>query len=147
VGPETGRAERDSRPFGHIATKVPGIHVCEHLPLTAKIMDKLTLIRSVDCSASNHTPITMQACNPLAKRTNDGRDGGGWPSMGSIAAKFRGANAPGIPGYVALADSLPADIWGAGHMGGDFEPVSGKDLVRSDQTLRRPDHRAPRQSP
>lgn len=115
-------------PFGHISTKVPGIHVCEHLPLTAKIMDKLSLIRSVDCSASNHTPITMQACNPLAKRTNDGRDGGGWPSMGSIAAKFRGANAPGIPGYVALADSLVSDIWGAGHMGGAFNPVSGKDL-------------------
>jgi hypothetical protein len=49
--------------------------------------------------------------------------------MGSIAAKFRGANAPGIPGYVALADSLVSDIWGAGHMGGDFEPVSGKDLA------------------
>jgi hypothetical protein len=115
-------------PFGHIPTKVPGIHVCEHLPLTAKIMDRLTLIRSVDCTASDHTPITMQACNPLARRTNDGRDGGGWPSMGAIASKFRGPNAPGIPGYVALADSLAADIWGAGHMGGDFEPVSGKDL-------------------
>ncbi len=116
-------------PFGHIPTKVPGVHVCEHLPLTASIMDRLTLIRSVDCSASDHTPITMQACNPLARRTNDGRDGGGHPSMGSIAAKFRGANAPGIPGYVALADSLTADIWGAGHMGGDYNPVSGKDLT------------------
>jgi hypothetical protein len=115
-------------PFGHIASKVPGIHVCEHLPLTAKIMDRLTLIRSVDCTASDHTPITMQACNPLARRTNDGRDGGGWPSMGAIASKFRGPNAPGIPGYVALADSLVSDIWGAGHLGGDFEPVSGKDL-------------------
>jgi hypothetical protein len=115
-------------PFGHIPTKVPSIHVCEHLPLTAKIMDRLTLVRSVDCSASDHTPITMQACNPLARRTNDGRDGGGYPSMGSIAAKFRGANAPGIPGYVALADSLPSDIWGAGHMGNAFNPVSGKDL-------------------
>jgi hypothetical protein len=98
------------------------------LPLTAKIMDKLTLIRSVDCSASNHTPITMQACNPLARRTNDGRDGAGWPSMGSIAAKYRGANAPGIPGYVALADSLVSDIWGAGDMGGAYNPVSGKEL-------------------
>jgi len=115
-------------PFGHIPTKIPGIHVCEHLPLTASIMDRLTLIRSVDCSASNHTPITMQAGNPHAQRTNDGRDGGGWPSMGSIAAKFRGANAPGIPGYVALADSLVADVWGAGHMGNEFSPVSGKDL-------------------
>ena len=115
-------------PFADIPTKVPGVHVCEHLPLTAKIMDRLTILRSVDCSASNHTPITMQACNPLARRTNDGRDGGGYPSMGSIAAKFRGANAPGIPGFVALADSLAADVWGAGHMGGAFEPVGGKDL-------------------
>lgn len=53
-------------PFGHIPTRLSGVHVCEHLPLTAKLMDKLTLLRSVDCSASNHTPITMQACNPLA---------------------------------------------------------------------------------
>jgi hypothetical protein len=115
-------------PYGHIPTKLPGVHVCEHLPLTARLMDKLTIIRSVDCSASNHTPITMQAGNPLARRTNDGRDGGGYPSMGSVAAKFRGPNAPGIPGYVALADSLPADVWGAGHMGDAFNPVSGKDL-------------------
>lgn len=115
-------------PFGDIPTKVPGVHVCEHLPLTAQIMDRLTIIRSVDCSASDHTPITMQACNPLARRTNDGRDGGGYPSMGSIAAKFRGPNAPGIPGYIALADSLASDVWGAGHMGGAFNPVSGKDL-------------------
>ncbi len=116
-------------PFGHIPTKLPGVHVCEHLPLTAKIMDKLTLIRSVDCSASDHTPITMQAGNPLARRTNDGKDGGGYPSMGSIAAKFRGANAPGIPGYIALAPSLKSDVWGAGHMGGLYEPVDGKELA------------------
>jgi hypothetical protein len=115
-------------PFSDIPTRVPGVHVCEHLPLTAQIMDRLTILRSVDCSASNHTPITMQACNPLARRTDDGRDGGGYPSMGSIAAKYRGANAPGIPGYIALADSLAADVWGAGHMGGAYNPVSGKDL-------------------
>lgn len=116
-------------PFGHIPTKLPGVHVCEHLPLTARIMDKLTIIRSVDCSASDHTPITMQAGNPLARRTNDGKDGGGYPSMGSVAAKFRGTNAPGMPGFIALADSLKADVWGAGHMGGSYEPVSGKELA------------------
>ena len=126
--PKPDAPEEIRGPFGHIPTKLPGVHVCEHLPLTARIMDKLTLIRSVDCSASDHTPITMQAGNPLARRTNDGRDGGGYPSMGSVAAKFRGANAPGMPGYVALADSLPSDIWGAGHLGGAFSPVSGKEL-------------------
>ena len=116
-------------PYDSIPTKLPGVRVCEHLPLTAKLMDKLTLIRSVDCSASNHTPITMQACNELARRTNDGKDGAGFPSMGSIAAKFRGPNAPGMPAFVALAKSMKADVWGAGHMGGDFEPVQGDDLA------------------
>lgn len=124
--PEAPREIRG--PFGDIPTKVPGIHVCEHLPLTAKLMDKLTILRSVDCRASDHTPITMQACNPLARRTNDGKDGGGYPSMGAVAAKFRGPNAPGLPGFVGLADSWKSDVWGAGDMGNAFEPVNGKEL-------------------
>ena len=59
-------------PFGTIQTSVPGVHFTEHLPLQASIADKLNILRAVDCSASNHTPITMQAGNPLARRTNDG---------------------------------------------------------------------------
>jgi hypothetical protein len=116
-------------PFGHIPTKLPGVHGCEHLPLTAKLMDKLTIIRSVDSSASNHTPITMQAGNPLARRTDDGKDGGGYPSMGAIAAKFRGPNVPGMPGFIGLADSWKSDVWGAGEMGNAYEPVNGKELA------------------
>jgi hypothetical protein len=115
-------------PYRSIATRIPGIHVCEHLPMQAQIMDKLTLLRAVDCSASDHTPITMQACNPLARRTNDGRDGGGYPSMGSISARFRGANVSGMPAFVALAPSWRADVWGAGHMGPSYEPVNGLEL-------------------
>jgi hypothetical protein len=116
-------------PYRSIATKLPGVQVCEHLPQQASIMDKLSIIRSVDCSASNHTPITMQAGNSLARRTDDGNDGGGYPSMGSIAAKFRGANAANMPPFVGLADSWKADVWGAGHMGGDYEPIQGKELT------------------
>ncbi|REK19530.1 MAG: DUF1501 domain-containing protein [Planctomycetota bacterium] len=116
-------------PYRAISTKVPGIQVCEHLPMQAKIADKLSIIRSVDCSASNHTPITMQAGNALARRTNDGNDGGGYPSMGSIAAKFRGPNAPGMPPFVGLADSWKSDVWGAGHMDRRFEPIQGKELT------------------
>ncbi len=124
-------APREIRgPFASIPTKVPGVHVCEHLPLTAKLMDKLTIVRSVDCSASNHTPITMQAGNPLARRTDNGSDGGGYPSMGAVAAKLRGANAPGLPGFVGLADSWKSDVWGAGQMGQAFEPVNAQELSR-----------------
>jgi hypothetical protein len=116
-------------PFGTIPTVVPGIGICEHLPLQARMMDRLTLIRSVDCRASDHTPITMQAGNSLARRTNDGRDGGGFPSMGSVAARFRGPNAPHLPAFVGLVDSWAADVWGAGHMGSAFEPVKGTELA------------------
>ncbi len=115
-------------PYRAISTRVPGIQVCEHLPLQAKIMDRLSIIRSVDCSASNHTPVTMQAGNSLARRTDDGNDGAGYPSMGSIAARFRGANVPGMPSFVGLADSWVADVWGAGQMGGQFEPLKGNEL-------------------
>src|SRR5262245_10177315 len=123
-------APREIRgPFKAISTRVPGIQVCEHLPLTASIMDKLTVIRSVDCSASDHTPITFQAGNPLARRTNDGRDGGGYPSMGSLVAKLRGPNDPGMPAFVGLADSWVSDVWVSGHLGSEFEPVNGKALA------------------
>ena len=73
-------------PFSSIRTVVPGIEICEHLPRQAAMMDKLAIIRSMDASASNHTPITFQAGNPKSRRTNDGNDGGGYPSMGSVAA-------------------------------------------------------------
>ncbi|MEX0978794.1 MAG: DUF1501 domain-containing protein [Pirellulales bacterium] len=116
-------------PYRAISTKVPGIQVCEHLPLQAQIMDKLSIIRSVDCSASNHTPITMQAGNSLARRTDDGNDGAGYPSMGSIAAKYRGPIDPHLPAFVGLADSWKSDVWGAGHMGNSFEPLEGKELT------------------
>jgi hypothetical protein len=123
-------APREIRgPYRTIGTSVPGIAVCEHLPLQARIMDRLSIIRSVDCSASNHTPITMQAGNALARRTDDGNDGAGYPSMGSVAAKFRGPNLPGMPAFVGLAESMKADVWGAGHMGNEYEPLQGKELT------------------
>jgi hypothetical protein len=116
-------------PFRPIATKIPGVHFSEHLPLQASIADKLSVIRSVDCLKSNHTPITMQAGNPLARRTNDGKDGGGYPSMGSVVSKFRGSNDPDMPAFVGLARDWVSDVWGAGQMGTDFEPVKGLELT------------------
>jgi uncharacterized protein DUF1501 len=115
-------------PFAILPTKLPGIHFTEHLPLQASIADKMTIVRSVDCSASNHTPITMQAGNPLARRTDDGRDGAGYPSMGSISARFRGPNDPDLPAFVGLAPSWAADVYGAGNLGSRYEPVKGLEL-------------------
>ena len=112
-------------PFKPIPTSVPGIEICEHLPLQAAMMDKFAIIRSMDAGASNHTPITFQAANPKAQRAEIGRQGGGYPSMGSVAAKFCGANQPGMPPFVALANSMVADVYGAGDLGQPYEPLDG----------------------
>ncbi len=40
--------------FRPIRTSVPGIRICEHLPRTARIMDKLTIIRSMRSDDTNH---------------------------------------------------------------------------------------------
>src|SRR5436190_7098338 len=86
-------------PFETIATRTPGLRFCEHLPLQAGISDRLTVVRSVDCRDSNdHRAAVMQTGNAKAlldlKPTLTGPLRGRYPSMGSIAARFRGANDP-----------------------------------------------------
>ena len=126
-------------PFQSIPTKVPGIRVCEQLPLQADIMDRLALVRAVDCrSSTDHYPAPMQAGNALAQRRNIGEAIATHPSMGSVAARFRGANDPAMPAFVGLADPHLwfADILGSGPLGGAFEPVRG-DLMSGRLTLAR----------
>src|ERR1043165_1680905 len=43
-------------PFKDIPTKLPGVHICEFLPKQAAMLDKFTIIRSVDARESNHEP-------------------------------------------------------------------------------------------
>src|SRR5262245_14478877 len=119
-------------PFGSIATQVPGVRVSEHLPRQAAIMDRLALVRSVDCRSSNdHYPAPMQAGNPLAQRSKIDPHIGTHPSMGAVAAKFRGPNDPALPAFVGFADLnlFFADVLGASPMGGAYEPADGAQLA------------------
>src|SRR5947208_7125565 len=45
--------------FRPIATSLPGLQICEHLPQTAKWMHKATLIRSVTHTYNAHNPLAM----------------------------------------------------------------------------------------
>jgi uncharacterized protein (DUF1501 family) len=119
-------------PFGSIATKVPGVRVSEHFPLQATIMDRLALVRSVDCQAStDHFPAPMQAGNPFAQRSKIDPHIGTHPSMGSVAARFRGPNDPAMPAYVGMADLnlFFADVLGAGPMGGAYEAADAAQMA------------------
>jgi hypothetical protein len=122
-------------PFGTVATSVPGVRLCEHLPLQASILHRLSVIRSVDCRDSEgHHPAVMQSGNGAAfkdLRPTGGPLAGRFPSMGSVAARFRGANDPEMPAFVGMADpSLwHADVWGAGQLGTAYEPIRETDLL------------------
>lgn len=119
-------------PFDSTATKVPGVHISEHFPLQATIVDKLALVRSVDCRAStDHFPAPMQAGNSLAQRNKSNPYVGTHPSMGSVAARFRGPNDPEMPAFVGMADLnlFFADVLGPGPLGGAYEAADAAQLA------------------
>ncbi len=47
--------------FGSIATSVPGIRVCEHLPQTARVLDRLAIVRSMHHPMTNHNAAAFTA--------------------------------------------------------------------------------------
>ena len=85
--------------FHPIATNVPGIQICEHLPMLAKIMDKCVPLRSVYGSPNGaHDSFIC-----YTGRTTQNQPPGGWPSIGSIVSKVLGPVNPSVPPFVGLA--------------------------------------------
>lgn len=85
--------------FHPIPTNVPGIQICEHLPMLAKIMDKCIPLRSVYGSPNGaHDSFIC-----YTGRTTQNQPPGGWPSIGSIVSKVQGPANPSVPSFVGLA--------------------------------------------
>ncbi len=60
-------------PYKPISSSADGIQVCEHLPKTAKIMDKVTLIRSMHHTMKNHNSAGYYALTGHAPPSDDQR--------------------------------------------------------------------------
>ena len=58
-------------PYKPISSNVPGIQVCERLPRVAKIMDKVTLIRSMTHTMKNHNSAAYYALTGHAPPVDD----------------------------------------------------------------------------
>ncbi len=83
--------------FKPIRTNVPGMDICELMPLQAKIADKLAIIRNMKFEQQGHTPPELYT----------GFVRGDRPSIGSVVSKLRsdaGIRSP-IPPYVYLGDA------------------------------------------
>ncbi len=94
--------------FRPISTNVPGLDICEHLPLLAQRCDKLALIRSMTHTDVNHLTAThylLTGQPPLPAGTRDTD----WPHLGAVLAKLgrsEGALAP----YVSMRPKMPGDV-------------------------------------
>src|SRR5215216_1385883 len=83
--------------FRPISTNLPGLQICEHLPLTAKICDKLAVIRSMSDAVDDHSDFMC-----MTGRRKQNQPPGGWPSFGAAVAKVLGATGSGIPAFMGL---------------------------------------------
>ena len=94
--------------FKPIATRVPGLNLCELFPLQARVADKFAVIRSVHHGMTSHTDGGIEV---LTGKTPDRPDPtsqsvGRHPDFGSVASKARGPHPDGLPRYVALPRKL-----------------------------------------
>ncbi len=92
--------------FNPIATNVPGIEICEHLPLLARMTDKLAIIRSIVGSEGHHASFQC-----VTGWTHARQPQGGWPSLGSAVSKLLGPTIPRTPAFVGLSPPMKSAAW------------------------------------
>jgi hypothetical protein len=88
-------------PLEAIATNIPGFSFSQYMSEQAKIADRLTVLRSIHHRSNSHDPSSHLTQTGYYKR---GMKGGSneMPSLGAVAAHFRGSDNPAVPPYVAL---------------------------------------------
>jgi hypothetical protein len=105
--------------FNAIETNVPGIRLSEHLPNTAKVMDKIALVRSLTSNIAAHEQASqylMTGYRPLPTLE--------YPSYGSVVAKEMGGR-NSLPAYVAIPDVARAGQ--SGFIGAGYNPFTVPD--------------------
>jgi hypothetical protein len=104
--------------FQEIGTSVAGVRISEHLPLQAAAMNRFAVVRSVAHGTSAHliaSQLILTGHNP-ARVTPDNI----YPACGSVVAKMRGPNQPGMPAYVAVPKKTAYGT--AAYLGSAFNP-------------------------
>ena len=120
--------------FKPIRTKVPGIQICEHLPLLAAQMDKLAIVRSVVGALDNH-----DAFQCLTGRVLNNQPPGGWPSLGAVVSKLQGPVNKFIPPFVGLSPKMGEMRWARsgepGFLGPAYGPFKPEGAGKTDMVL------------
>lgn len=105
--------------FRPIATNIPGIQICEHMPRQARIMDRLAIIRGIKSNdLGDHTPHYIFTGFP---------DRGKRPVFGSVVSYLQ-PQTNGLPPYVSLMYKAPGlyDNEGPTYTGPAHRPFTPK---------------------
>ncbi len=104
--------------FGAIATRVPGIQLCEPLPKLAAHQDKYSIIRSLDPKNGSHgvADAYMMSGHPFNPALT-------FPGYGAVVSKEKG-DRDGMPPYVQVGQSIDKRFGGgvAGFLGDQYNP-------------------------
>ncbi|MFO0901738.1 MAG: DUF1501 domain-containing protein [Pirellulales bacterium] len=92
--------------FQPIATNLPGVQICEHLPRMAQRMDRLVAVRTLVGSEGRHAAFQCLTGWPVNQQP-----AGGWPSFGSTVSKLQGPAYAGTPPYVSLTPRMKGAGW------------------------------------
>lgn len=104
--------------FGSIPTKVPGIRICEHLPMSARVMNKWSILRSLTHEDPGHSAADQICFTGYPSGPNPEHNVA--PSCGSVIARQLQDQNSKLPAYVMIPKLLPgAD---AGWLGPAFRP-------------------------
>lgn len=87
-------------PFRAIPTSVPGIHISELLPATARHMDKLALVRGLNTRNGDHAKGQHQM-----ERGRDAMPGMEFPHLGAVCAKALERQDNPLPGHIRIPSS------------------------------------------
>jgi hypothetical protein len=131
--------------FTPTATRVPGIHICEHLPGLAKVLDQVCLVRSMTHRMNVHGPAISEVFSGreyFGPPVTDQASREDWPSVSSMVMRY-GRGASGLPASVVLPWLLqfpgqPKRIAGqtGGRMGERYNALLVKgDLSRADYEI------------
>jgi hypothetical protein len=105
--PKPGAPEGIRGPFRPIATRVPGIHVSELLPLQARLMDRLAIVRNMRFGVDAHNGMELLTGHALAAGSEAIRAASGhWPAFGSVVSRLQASWQDNMPPYVSLLEGI-----------------------------------------
>lgn len=110
--------------FRPIPTNVPGIEVCEHLPLHAKIADRFALVRSLSHGFGDHDGAHKRVLTGRIPKSPVGFVNDA-PSVGCIVGKMRERLRPAALGFTSgqrAGTDVDAYSQGAGYLGPSYAP-------------------------